>query len=214
MPTLAQVNVPFGVLAHGLAPGEVGSITVEVYDPTDGRSIVAPTAAGVTEPRPGSYYTTLVVTVPGSYSVRWVPSSGLASEDSLLVTVSPVPVPGELRPTQEEVAALLYDRVVKEGGQPIDGFTDDTEPTVTEVERIITMVTNDLVSRPDVPIPPENVARGRWLATTYAAWLVVLIHAPEQTENSEGFDGLKDIFDTQVGAWVDQCQLPLVPYMG
>lgn len=146
-------------------------------------------------------------------SVVRVTSGGLAPEP-LLVTEPPVLVPDGLRPTQEEVAALLYDRVVKEGGQPADGFTNNTKPTVTEVERIITMAVNDLASRPDVPIPTENIDRGRWLATTYAAWLVVLIHAPEQTENSEGYEGLKDLFDSQVGAWVEQCQLPITPYMG
>lgn len=214
MPTLAQVNEPFSVLAHGLPPDEVGEITVEVYDPATSATIVTPTTAGISEPRAGSYYVTLVVNVPGNFSVRWVPLSGLASESPVLVTEAPVPVPGDLRPTQEEVAALLYERVVKEGGVPEEGWSDATRPTANQVEQIITMAFNDVISRPDVPIPPENTPRGRWLITVYAASLVVLLHAPEQTENTEGFDTLYDLFTSQIDNWVDQVHLPLPTYMG
>jgi hypothetical protein len=211
---LAQVNQPLGVLVAGLEPGLVGQISVEVYDPADGRTIVPVTTGGISEPRSGSYYATLVVTTPGSFSVRWLPPAGVAVESDITITAAPVPVPADLRPTIEEVSNLLYDRIVKQGGHMGDVFDDTTTPKGVQVEGVITMAVNQLVSRVDVPIKTEQVGQGRWLATLYASAMTALVFVPEQNAESPVYTGLMTEYGAQINEWVRANRFPLVPYIG
>lgn len=65
----ATAGLPFDVLLTGQQPGL--TLTVEVYDPTDGATILSPDGAGITEPRPGSYRAQRTVLVTGSFMIRW-----------------------------------------------------------------------------------------------------------------------------------------------
>jgi hypothetical protein len=211
---LAQVNQPLGVLVAGLEPGLVGQITVEVYDPVDGRTIVPATSGGISEPRSGSYYATLVVTVPGSFSVRWLPPTGVAVESEIVITDAPIPVPVDLRPTLAEVSNLLYDRIVKQGGHMGDVFDDETTPKGSQVEGTITMAVNQLVSRVDVAVKTDQVGQGRWLATLYASAMTALVFIPEQNSESPVYTGLMTEYGAQINDWIRANRYPLVPWIG
>jgi hypothetical protein len=91
----AQAGEPFEAIADGAALSLVGEITVEIYDPSTGAVIVAPSAAGIAEPRPGTYRVELTCPSAGSYSIRWQSPSGEAAEENLLVTDTAVIVPHE-----------------------------------------------------------------------------------------------------------------------
>lgn len=211
---LAQANTPFGVLATGLAPGLVGQVTVEVYDPADGNTLVPATTGGVSEPRSGSYYTTLTIAVPGSFVVRWTPPVGDVVENEVVITDAPIPVPAGLRPTIEEVSNLLYDRIVKQGGHMGDVFDDTTTPKGVQVEGVINMAVNQLVSRVDVAVKTDQVGQGRWLATLYASAMTALVFVPEQNSESPAYTGLMAEFAAQINEWIRANRYPLVPYIG
>ena len=173
-----------------------------------------PTTGGVSEPRSGSYYTTLSVAEPGSFSVRWAPPVGESVESEVVITLGPVPVPGEMRPTVEEVSFLLYDRIIKQGGHMGTVFDDDTTPTGTQVDGVINMSLSQLVSRVDVPVKPEQVGQGRWLTTLYAAAMVALVFVPEQNSESPAYTGLMAEYGAQINEWVRANRFPLAPYIG
>jgi hypothetical protein len=96
---LAQVGKPFSTTASGAEEGMLGTITVEVYDPSDGSSVVAPTTSGITEPRPGSYHATLTVGRVGKFLVRWATPATAAEEEvdvevgGIAPSVGPYPAP-------------------------------------------------------------------------------------------------------------------------
>lgn len=102
----AQAGVAFEALAGDAAAGLVGTITVEVYDPTNGATILAARTSGITEPRPGTYRVALTVATAGTYAVRWVTPSAAADEE-LLVTDLPVSLGGATFATVADLAQRL-----------------------------------------------------------------------------------------------------------
>src|SRR4051812_32742993 len=109
---LASVDTPAEATVSGATPGLTGQITVEAYDPTDGTTIIAPMAVGITEPRPGTYRTELTFPTAGTFIVRWLQPDTTAAEEPATVTAGPVPptTPAGWRPTPDDVAALLRAR--------------------------------------------------------------------------------------------------------
>lgn len=89
----ARPDTAFEATLTNAAEGLVGVLTVEVYDPTDGSTVTAATAAGITEPRPGTYqYAGVAPTVEDSYLIRWDDQAGNVAEEELVVSGDP-PVP-------------------------------------------------------------------------------------------------------------------------
>lgn len=177
----AVAGVPFEALALGAPAGLVGTITVEVYDPSDGATIVGPTTAGITEPRAGTYRTVLTVATAGSYAVRWTTPSGPADEE-LLVAATVVPtVVTDIRPTVAEVAILERTRTVgpssgglggDTGGADVTTFTTTTRPTAAEVEAIIDQAVQGITAQLPADIPDLYYAQTRHNAALYAAILI------------------------------------------
>lgn len=300
----AQVGEPFSATASGAATGLLGTITVEVYDPSDGSSVVAPTTSGIAEPRPGTYRASLTVSRVGKFLVRWATPTSAAEEEvdvevggiapsvgpypapttyagpSAIPTRAPVGVPFEawlenapaglgldltvqavasdgtvaygpthdiveraaghyraaltlpsagsyrvrwlygtsevaasvtatdITPTVEDVATLLYDRVIREGGNVAATFDDTTTPTGDQVQTIVGMAVGDMLGRLRTAVPPDLVPQGRFLATVYAAMLVESTFAPEQTENSATYDTLAAIFNARYPDFENDCRRP------
>lgn len=125
-----------------------------------------------------------------------------------------VPPPTDIRPTIEEVSALLYDRIVKQGGHMGDVFDDMTTPKGEQVESLITQAVNQMLSRLDVPVKPEQVGQGRWLATLYSSAMTALVFVPEQNTESPAYTGLMTEYGVQFPEWVRANRYPLTPYIG
>lgn len=121
---IAQVATPFEALAEGAPTGLVGTITVEIYDPTDAATIVAATTAGITEPRPGTYQAMLTAPVAGTFAIRWTTPSGSA-EEALTVTVSPDPGLNDIRALIPRVRRALDGPSASGPEAPSATLTDD-----------------------------------------------------------------------------------------
>ena len=67
----ATAGSAFEALLVGAPEGIAAALTVEVYDPSDGDTILAASGAGITEPRDGSYRAVRTVEEPGTLMVRW-----------------------------------------------------------------------------------------------------------------------------------------------
>lgn len=118
MTIYAQPGVEFEARLNGVPAGllqDPTPLTFEIYDPSDGTSIIAPTSAAITEPRPGSYATRRTLAAgelgDGNLATRWVhPSFRPAEEDVVIgdgthdpgVTGSPV-----LLATVEQLRSML-----------------------------------------------------------------------------------------------------------
>lgn len=97
MAVLALINTPFGLALTGADTGLVGTVSIEIYDPETTASIMGPFTSGITEPRPGTYITTMTVPVVGNFVARWSypdpegePEPIVAEED---VTIATTDVP-------------------------------------------------------------------------------------------------------------------------
>jgi hypothetical protein len=118
--------------------------------------------------------------------------------------------PGQVRTTPPSLSLRLA--VSACGG--CDVFDDTTTPKGVQVEGVITMAVNQLVSRVDVPIKTEQVGQGRWLATLYASAMTALVFVPEQNAESPVYTGLMTEYGAQINEWVRANRFPLVPYIG
>lgn len=203
----AQRDTPFEALASGAPAGLVGSITVQVYDPTDASEILAPTAVGITEPRAGSYRVSLTVPVIGSFMVRWEFLEGATPrriEDELIVTETAPPEPSVLDPTVQEVADLLFSRTRTRGGENIGNFTADTNPTGERVERLITRAYEYVYGKLGVVTDPYIIADANRAVVLYTAMLVELGHYSEQVNtNRSPYREIAALFDKSIAALIE-----------
>lgn len=140
----ASANAPFEAIATGAPEGLVGTITVEVFDPSDGSTIVAASTSGISEPRPGVYVAILTVPSAGTYAVLWTLPDGGTAVEELTVQVGPVPQPPG--PVSDEMYPAL-------------------DPPATAGEHYFTL--DELRAEQDVPVeqyPDEQVEPNRELA--------------------------------------------------
>lgn len=212
----AIVGVAFEAVCVGAPTGLVGTITVEIYDPTDGSQIIAPHTAGITEPKPGTYRTAMTAVTVGSYMIRWqLPSGGAAAEEELLVTqfMEPIPDTGDfVKPTVEDIGALLRARTQNDDDDEIGTFDDTTRPTGEEVDRIINMATSVVLSRTgSLNTPPmicDTAADLRTNAQTavsmLASMLVELTYFPEQVaSNRSAYEDYRDLWTSMMTSLID-----------
>lgn len=120
----------------------------------------------------------------------------------------------KVRPSKEEVAALLFSRLKHEGGLTVAVWDDNTEPTVTQVDSIIDQATGQLLDRVGVPIKDTQVARGKWLATVYSAALIAQEYTPEQRGESAAYTGLIGEYAVQIVDFIDANRLPYTISLG
>lgn len=206
----AQTNIPFEALTEpGFPTGLVGTITVQVYDPsTDpATTILAPTTAGITEPAPETYRVLLTVTAPGTFRVRWE-GGDLVAEEDLVVTDGPPMTVADARPTVAEIAALERARTYV-GGELAGTFNDDTRPTAADVEELIDMAVGDVAARAGVTLRPGLWAEARRLAAVQAAALIESSFFPEQIDSDQSaFRQYSAIYLAGVQALAEQARQP------
>jgi hypothetical protein len=206
---LTQAGQPFEAVALNAAPGLAGQLTVEVYDPTDGASIIAPTTVGITEPRPGSYRALLTVPVAGTYSIRWHTPDGASAEELLEVTAGPVVPPAvDFRPTVADVALVTpaytrggFDDDSPQSGAEQNTYTSTTSPTAEHVEGLITAACDEVGGRVGLAVAPNLFP----LARRTAVWHVAAaIAASKQPAHANDVDGEYRGFITNYRACLDE----------
>lgn len=84
----AVANQPFEAVLGGQPSGISAVLSVEVYDPTTGSTVIAPSGAGIIEPRPGTYRVSKTILTPGDYRIRWerTDTSAVLSEEEIFVS--------------------------------------------------------------------------------------------------------------------------------
>lgn len=207
-----RVNTPFEVLARYAPTGLVGTISVEVYDASDGSAVVPAGTAGVTEPRPHTYRAVLTVMDVGTFQVRWTyidpaTANEVVQEEEVRVTsLGAVTVPvGEMLPEVIDVADLLQSRTRSTvGGALLHTFTDKTEPTDERVYRHIDKAYDRVRARTGPITDPDLIEEARQLVTLYAAMMVELTHYSEQINTDKSpYKELKKLYDEGMAALVE-----------
>lgn len=178
---VAQPGIPFEILASEAPAGLVGTITAEVYDPTDASQVIAPFTAGITEPRPGTYRAQISVATAGTYRVRWTYDGESAEEDLTVGGGGGAIDPALVRPTVAEVSILERTRTVglTSGGlggdtsaSDVTVFGADTRPTAAEVELIIDQAVEAVIAQIPDTVPVVFYGQIRHFAALYAAVLI------------------------------------------
>lgn len=77
-----------------------------------------------------------------------------------------------IRPTLDEIGALLTARTYNDASDELGTFTDETRPTGDQVEELIDMAVSDVGSRVGVDIPETYWDEARRIAGLQAASLV------------------------------------------
>lgn len=179
----------FEAVVTGADPGLVGTITVEVYDPTNGATLVAPTLVGITEPRPGTYRVVLTAPASGTYMVRWSYGANVAEEELVVTAAYAAPVTGTIppvdpalvRPTVAEVSVLERTRTTGQVSSGLGGdtsvsdvtvFNADTRPTATEVEALIDQASSAIIGQLPVEVPVVYYGQIRHFIALYTAVLI------------------------------------------
>jgi hypothetical protein len=195
----AVSGIPFEALALGAPAGLVGTVTVEVYDPSNGDVILEPTALGITEPRPGTYRALLTVGVVGTFLVRW-DAAGATAEEDLAVTAEPIPVPLPpdvpiWAPTVAEVGKVTPnytrggfddDSPEEFPGEPQKTYTDSTSPTYDEVVDLIRDQVNEVIGVVADTIPEAHHGLARSTVKWGVARTIAQGKQPADTEDAAG----------------------------
>jgi hypothetical protein len=106
---------------------------------------------------------------------------------------------GQVTPTADDVAALERTRIVDQGGGDPGTFTDATHPTVTEVEKLISIAIEDvLVLLPD-SMDVANYGSIRQAVTLYAATLVEASYFREKLDQGS-VELYRELFQSTVRA--------------
>lgn len=205
----AVTGTQFEATSTGATPGLVGTITFEVYDPTDGTGIVAPRTSGITEPRPGTYRTADIVATAGSYMVRWTTPDGVAEEELIVGAAPTIPYTGSevFIPVVGDVAAYLRARTKTVGGQEAGTFNsatvsdkDETRPTAEQVTVEIANAMGDLLGIIGTAFDPKYNEMVRRVGALRAALLIELAYYPEQVATGRSpYIQLKELYDELLG---------------
>jgi hypothetical protein len=187
----AHQNETFEAVVDGASTGLVGTITFEIYDPTDASVIVATRTTGISEPRPGSYVTTASIPTSGTYNARWTYASGgftnVAEEEIVVGDVNDASV----RPSMEQVALLLRTRTVGPSGSGLGGdtglgdrtvFDETTRPSAAEVEAVIDVAVGAIKARLSSTPPARLYPAVAHTVALYASLLIELSFFREQAD--------------------------------
>jgi hypothetical protein len=204
----ALTNATFEAVVSGATTGLVGTITFEIFDPTDDSVILAPTTTGITElaGHPGTYVKNHALATPGTFVVRWTYTDDIVytADEELVIRIADLedqatpggvdPAAGEasITPSVEQVALLLRTRTVglssgglggDTGPSDVTTFTATTRPTASEVEDLIDMAVG-VVTGPlggSGNIAEHRQRQVRYAVALYAAMLVETSFFREQS---------------------------------
>jgi hypothetical protein len=205
------VSEQFEAVVTNAATGLVGTISFQVYDPTDASVIIAETTSGITEVSPGSYRKFATVDVLGTFHVRWEYTTNVAEEDLVVLSALPAEDEGEdtegdlIMPTVDQVALLLRTRTVgpssglggDTGSADATTFTNSTRPTSTEVESIIQTSYGAVEAMLRKPIPQTEILSVQHAVALYAAILIETSFFRENS-NAEALAALRGMLNDTV----------------
>lgn len=204
MPLTAQVNRPFEVVATDAPTGLVGTMTVEVYDPSTAAVILAPTVAGITEPRQHTYRMELTVDVAGTFSVRLDPQNGSPLELPLIVGTMGVEAVAGMVPNVGDIGDRLHIRTLDRGGNELGTFTADTRPNDIRVDRLIAKAYSHVTSKTGTDVPDAYIGDVRNMVEIYTAMLIELSHYSDQIRQGQSpYTELKKLFDEGMAALIE-----------
>jgi hypothetical protein len=200
-------NTPFAAILSDYTPAVAAELTVEVYDPATGATVLAASGTGITEPRPGTYRVARTATTAGSYRLRWARTGVSAdpdlAEEELLVRALPTAPPDSIVPEVSEVGSVLRART-SYMGQELGTFTANTRPTAEEVEEYIAQAAAEVGLRLPATVPDTLTAFARRLVAIRAAMMIEVSYAPDRTEaDSTAYDRLREMFETGMSALTD-----------
>lgn len=110
-----------------------------------------------------------------------------------------VPVIDWTAPTPDQVAQLLRARTKDSTGRELGAWTDDTRPTLTEVEGIIEQAVAQLAATVSSSIPDTCKNGASSTAALLAAMLVELSYFPEQVRTDRSaYVEYKNLYDENV----------------
>lgn len=143
----------------------------------------------------------------GWYRVTFVDATG----DQTAPTAAVQNVADPLRPSADDVAALLHARTAAPGGRELGTFTDATRPSADEVERMIDMAASIIatsigtlptaVECPDAPTIASAVVT---LTTMRAAMMVEASLWPEQITTADSpYATLREQYEAELPRVVD-----------
>lgn len=118
--------------------------------------------------------------------------------------------PDSITPTVADVSGLLYDMLLKEGGQQATAFDADTSPTDAQAQFFITQAVVEVLGRLQVDIPaiPAAINLGKWVSTIHAARLIVRFFNSERSDDSASTVSLDKMFDVTWPDLVQACRAP------
>lgn len=97
-----------------------------------------------------------------------------------------IPAGVAVRPSLDDVAALLHARTYAETGdilgEALGSFTESTHPSAAQVEVLIDHAAADMAVRAGTEVPPALYETARDLIAMRAAMLVEMSYFPEQSE--------------------------------
>lgn len=150
-------------------PGAWTVIDTQLLDPVD---------ANPEQPARRRLTTLAGTVVQGWYRVVWLDADGNRSEPTAAVRNVPPPA---YRPSVDDVAALEHART-EAGGVEVGTFTDETIPTVDQVEELITTAVSDVETRVGT-IPDRFADEARRLAAIQAASLIEASYFPSELDS-------------------------------
>jgi hypothetical protein len=115
-----------------------------------------------------------------------------------------------ITPTVADVSKLLYDMLVREGGQPTDSFDATTEPTDEQIQFVIDQAVGEILGRLRTAVPddPKHTGLARWVATIHAARLALTLFNTERTDEPAANTKLDTLFNAVWPDLLAACRAP------
>ena len=182
----------------------------------------APPAAPQRPPEYGSDPYLAAALAAGTYNLVWMDDGGVPAVEifvPLFVSTStnnpwpnqpdwPIPDPGLIAPSVEEVAILVRTRTYTEGVLEHADFTDDTRPPAEEVQRLIEQATPTVLAQLRPSFPETVYGEIGHLIALYTAILIEGSFFREQINESQvalyrdlfttGVDGVNESIDNEL----------------
>lgn len=157
----------------------------------------------------GNFYAPLLLTEEGIWLYEWTATGNVEIGEPGEIPVAadeiddtdPSPFALPWRPETADVAALIHARTIVPGGQRVGDFTEATEPSGEQVERLINLAVRSVASSTSAePCNAELRADARAVAAYLAAALVEQSYWPEQSISAQStFAGLMRLVEQNLG---------------
>lgn len=212
----ARSGQPYEAILEGADTGLVGTLALTVDDET-GTAVTARSTADIVEltggldPGHGIYIANRVAPTladgidEASYTVVWDEGDPEDEEhtygDTLVVWASPE---FAARPAPNEVASLLRARTTVRGGRTFGEWSDETNPSETQVAQLIEVASTDVAVAVGTDLAPVYATAARRLMLYRAAMLVELSYYPEQVNaDRSAYAQYKELYDEGIARLIE-----------